>query len=97
MEITFKEIEVTKLKLQPGETIVITMKIEDLAEGSMQELGRKFREMFPNNKVAVINLGLNDEIKFQTVLESASCGSSSTSYCNDCNCGKREQIEGDKS
>lgn len=97
MELSLKEVEVSKINLQPGEVLVVTVKAEDMDESSMDYLAQGFRKYFPNNKIAVLALGENDEIKFQTVkgAPDLSCAASPVGYCSDCSCGKREQIEGE--
>lgn len=101
MEVSIKEIEIQKLSLQPGEVLIVTTKIEDMDEHSMNALAEGLRTHFPNNKVALLALGTDDSIRFTVVKEVAkpdmSCASSPVGYCSDCNCGKREQVEGAKS
>jgi hypothetical protein len=99
MELKLNEVEVTKLNLQPGETLVVTLRSDEIGEYDMDSLGAAFRKAFPNNRVAVLNVGTNGDVKFQSIKEEVkdlSCSNSPVGYCGDCNCGKREQIEGAK-
>jgi hypothetical protein len=93
MEITFKEVEVTKLNLQPGEILVATIKSDDVDMASLTTLRGQIQMAFPNNKVFLFGISLDDEVRFSIMKDSTpSCGTQS--YCADCNCGKKEQMEG---
>jgi len=97
MELILKETEVTKLNLQQGEVLVVKVKVQEMGQDSLEEFGTKLRNIFPNNKVVVLGLGPDDDVKFETIAGSEadlSCVSSPVGYCSNCDCGKREQIEG---
>lgn len=100
MEVKLNEVEVTKLNLQPGEILMVTLKNDDVDAESMNALAEGLRKFFPANKVAVMNVGKDGDLRFQTLAAAMapdlSCSASTVGYCGDCNCGKREQIEGAK-
>lgn len=95
MELKLNEVEVTKLNLQPGETLVVTVKSEDMSMYDMDDMAKGFRKLFPNNKVAVLNVGTTNEVVMTVVkdLAAESCGSTPSSFCGDCSCGKKEAYE----
>lgn len=92
-EITFKEVEATKLNLQLGDVLTVTVKDEDIGQEGLWSLQKKLASIFPNNEVLIFGMGSNSELKFTVTskLEAVSCGTQS--YCSDCNCGKKEQAE----
>jgi len=99
IELTFKEVELTKLTIQPGQTLAVTVKSDDIDATIVNLLRKKLGEAFPGVRVLLFGLGLNDEIKFTAVSEVkeenkeiSAC--SPASFCVDCNCGKKDQIEG---
>jgi hypothetical protein len=99
MELSLKEVEVTKLNLQPGDTLVVVVKSDRIDEMDGRELGKGFKQKFPDNEVVVLGVFENEDVKFQILAQKPvdlSCANSPVGYCSDCNCGKREQIEGAK-
>lgn len=69
MEITLKEVEVQKLNLQPDETLLVTIKSDEVDMRTIEEFKRGFSQQFPNNTIAVIGVGLNDEVIYSTIKE----------------------------
>lgn len=101
MEISLNQVEVAKLDLQPGQTLVVTIKSDLVDQHSLDQLGKGFRSYFPDNKIMMLSLGPDDSVQFSAIQErtesqSLSCANSPVGYCSDCNCGKREQVEGAK-
>ena len=98
MELKLTEIEVQKLNLRPGETLVVTLHSDEIGPEDMESLGAGFRHYFPNNKVAVLNVGSGNQIKMTVVadLPAESCGATPSSFCGDCSCGKKEAFEASK-
>jgi hypothetical protein len=98
-EVTFKEVEVTKLNLQPGDVLAVVVKHDDLDNSSLEGLKRALQPAFPKNRIAVFGLSTDDEMKFSILsnpepeqkLESVGCNTQS--YCSDCSCGKKERME----
>ena len=91
-EITLKEVEVVKLNLQPGETLVLKIKSDEVDSFLLDSFKKSLKPHFPNNEVLILGMNPYDDIEFSTIkTEVASCG---PSFCEDCNCGKKEQVEG---
>ena len=92
-----KELELTRIVLEPGETLVVKVKSSNATSEGLEILGENLRERFPNNKVIVFGLGENDNIELTSVKDTSynDC-SSPQGYCGDCSCGKKERIEGEK-
>lgn len=87
MEFTFKEIELTKINLQPGDTLAVTIKSDELDQEIMDSIKTQLKKGFPNNKVMVYGLDPNGSVEFTSI---ASDQTQAQSYCTDCNCGKKE-------
>jgi hypothetical protein len=90
-----KEIITQKITLEPGEVLVVTLKIDDDIEyAQMRELGDNLRSIFPDNKVVVFRVGSDQDIQLTTVKDSSynDC-SKPDSYCQDCSCGKKERAQ----
>lgn len=93
MEVTLKEVEVQKLNVQPGDTLVVTIRSEfpdEVDSTFIKALQEGFRKRFVNNKVEVIMMALPEEqkIEFTVVKEKPA-----QNYCDDCNCGKKAAAE----
>lgn len=86
-DIKINEIEVTKLNLQPGDTLAVTIKSDDLDEHILNHLKAQFKIAFPDNRVLLFGLGSKDDIKFTAISEATP---QVASYCVDCDCGKKE-------
>lgn len=104
MEIKLTQVEVAKINLQPGEILAVTIKHDDISLYELNDLGKEVQKYFPNNKIMMFNVGTEGDMKFEIFASkedatkpAASDCAEPTSYCNDCHCGKREQIEGAKS
>lgn len=98
IELTFKAIELTKIDLQPGDTLAVTVKSDDMDGDSIQGLKAGLQAQFPNNKILIFGIGLNDSLNFTALSEgklenkeNKAC--SPASYCVDCSCGKKEAHE----
>jgi hypothetical protein len=93
MEININEVQVQKLNLQPGETLVVTVKSDDINEDLIDGLKRGFGNAFPSNRVIVMGMSTADEVKFSAIKEIneiSSCVNSN--FCADCNCGKKQSL-----
>ena len=90
MELTLKEVEFQKIKLEPGETLFIQMTGDEFT--SNPEQVDYFRVMmqksFPDNKVLIMAIPSGNKVEIGSIKEVASC--QTASYCQDCNCGKKE-------
>jgi hypothetical protein len=78
-----KEIEVQKLSLQPGDTLIVTLKHDSISREDLISLRANFVHMFPDNKVALFNVGVTGDLVFSVASQSE------VSYCSDCSCGKK--------
>ena len=90
---TLNEVEVAKLNLDSSDTLIVTFKGSKEEMNGLNLLSDLLSETFNKNRVVVLGLGLNDEVKFHVVKEvvQSSCGTQS--YCQNCSCGKKEQAE----
>ena len=93
MEFTLKEIEVTKLSLQPGDILSVTIKSDEIDESQINGIKEGLSKYFPKNQVVIFGLGPDDEVRFTTLNQPSSFGCGTQSYCSDCTCGKKEQAE----
>ena len=94
MELTLKEAEITRLNLQPGDVLTVTVKDPDVDMNNLELLRKMFIQCFPNNKVMLFGLSENSEIKFTVTSADPTPSCGTQSYCTDCSCGKKEQAEG---
>jgi septin family protein len=91
------EIEVHKLNLQPGETLMVTIKSDYVEQQQLQPFKDEFRRVFPNNEIFIFGMDSDSEIKFVVVNQSEkSVDSSPKMHCNNCNCEKKEIAQGNK-
>ena len=97
-ELSLNQIDVVKLDLRPSETLIITVKNDDVGSADVQSLQTMFSKTFPKNRVIILAVGQNDDIKFTSVASpdtvvSVPVSSCSTgNFCEDCNCGKKEDF-----
>lgn len=96
-EIVIREAEVIKLNVQPNDVLFFKFKGDDFFNEDVQKLGDRLRKMFINNKVVVMTLPKDHDVELTTIQENVTTEvkdcSQPTSYCNNCNCGKKERIE----
>ena len=92
------EVQVQKLNLQPGDTLMVTIKNNYIEPQHLAPFKKEFKRVFPNNEVFVFGMDSESEIKFAVVSQPEkpvdSCAP--VGYCSDCNCGKKEAAEGNK-
>lgn len=100
IEVVIKESEVIKLNAQPGDVLFFKFKGNDFHNDDVQRLGERLRKIFPNNKCIVMTLPDGHDVELTSVREEVTIPeepvkdcSQPTSYCNNCNCGKKERIE----
>jgi hypothetical protein len=94
------EIEVQKIDLQEGDTLMITIKNDYIEPEILNSFRDQFKQKFPNNQVFVIGMDSESEIKYAVISQPKpaldNCSTSPVGYCSDCNCGKKEAAEGSK-
>lgn len=101
IEVVIKEAEVIKLNAGPGDVLFFKFKGDDFHNDDVQRLGDRLRKIFPNNKCIVMTLPNGHDVELTSVKEEVTIPveapvkdcSIPTSYCNNCNCGKKERIE----
>lgn len=88
------QVEVTKLNLQPGEVLVVTIKHDEVDSDSIRDLKEMFESVFPNNQTLILAVGKDDDIKLTSVksIDTVRSSCSTGNYCDDCNCGKKEDF-----
>lgn len=98
VEVRINEVDFLRLNPQPGEVLLFVLKSDEADSNTIEGFGAGLRKLFPNNKVAVIGLGVEDKVELTTVkatdiLPEVKDCSKPTSYCTDCSCGKKERLE----
>lgn len=102
IEIRLVEAEVIKLDAKPGSTLLFKFKGEEFcAEDVINVIGKQLRNLLPDYKVVAMALPEGHDVELTNVenqdkVEEVKDCSKPTSYCNDCSCGKKERIEGEK-
>lgn len=61
------EIEVQKINLQPGDTLMVTIKNDEITHEAMNNLRVRFKTVFPKNQVFVFGMGTDGDVKFAVV------------------------------
>lgn len=87
-DLNIKLVEATKLNLVPGDVLMVTVKNNDIDLSSLDDLQKYLRGLFPNNQVFAMSVGEDGDVKF------AVAKGTPQSYCSDCDCGKKERVEG---
>ena len=87
MEITLKEVEVTKLNLKEGDKLLFTIKSDNVNAARLRQFSDHMQKEFPNNKVIVMGVSLEEDIRF--IVSSKEEPATEQSYCQDCDCGKK--------
>ena len=95
IQITLKEVEVQKLDLQPGQSLMVTVKHEDVDQTSLEQLKNLLSSSFPNNQVMVFGMGSAGEITFAVVNDPVA-SQPNVGYCGVCSCGKKERVEAER-
>ena len=94
MELQLNQIDVTKINLQPGEILVVTIKNDDVDSNAIKALKELFNDILPSNQTVILAVGKNDDIEFTSVksidMIKSSCDTGN--FCQDCNCGKKEEF-----
>jgi hypothetical protein len=69
MEITFKEVEVTKLNLEPGDVLMVTLKTPNPLgrNESVKYFGEAVKERFPDNEVFIAVLDSYSGVEYSVV------------------------------
>lgn len=96
MQIGFDVAELQVIKLEEGDVLSVKL-VGDFDEPDqvMESLQAHLAPIFPKNKVMVFTMPSGSDIVFEAIKQppKGDC-SDPVSYCQDCNCGKKEQVEG---
>ncbi len=65
INVVFKEVEVAKIKLQPGDVLSVTIKGDDLTASDLHDLKDGFRKTFPDNKILMFMIRDDMDVKFE--------------------------------
>ena len=98
MKVTLKEVDVARINLRPGEILAVTIKSDQIDEIIIDAFKKALKPAFPQNEVLIIGISPDEEVLFSTLksLDVAKAECNTASYCSDCSCGKKEQIEASK-
>lgn len=109
MELSLKEIEITKLDLQPGQVLAVKVFADDISSRDLAQLKQQIQTFFPNNRIMLFAMPVDGRIEMDVIdtrplnlivnppaVNITSPCAEPASYCNDCGCGKKERIEGIK-
>jgi hypothetical protein len=93
-DINLKEIEFTKISLNPGDILAVklTDNSSEIDNEYIDNFRKKIQKCFPNNKVIIFRMEEASDIQF-TAIESTQESSCGPQACSDCNCGKKERLE----
>lgn len=88
-EIKINQIEVQKINLQPGDVLMVTVQHEDVNEEALYALKNTLTGIFPDNKIMLFSMSSEGYVKFTV----ASQSQPQKNYCEDCDCGKKQEWE----
>jgi hypothetical protein len=93
------EVSLTRINLQEGDTLLIKVKSPtEFTHEAMGFIQGQFESLFPNNAVMLLGVKPDQDVSLEVVRDYTSRApkvsncAEPTSYCDDCSCGKREQI-----
>lgn len=69
-ETVVSKVEASVINLNPGDTLFVTIKCDDITVESLEALKLQFGKQFPNNKVVVFGMGTEDDVKLTVVTQS---------------------------
>lgn len=84
----FHEVELQRIKLEPGEVLSVKVTADDLDDEALSMLRAQLTQLFPINQVMVFAMPPGSDIQFQAI-QGAKEGCEPR-FCVDCNCGKAE-------
>ena len=61
------EIEIQKINLSPGDTLIVTVKNDDIHPSALVELQKQFKLVFPDNKTFILGMGTDGDVKLAVV------------------------------
>lgn len=78
LQIGFDVVEVQKVNLGPGDILMVTIKNDDVSQASAKQLQEALEGLFPKNKIFVLCMGTNDDVKFSVATKEEA------EYCQGC-------------
>lgn len=64
MELTIKEVEIAKLNLTPGDTLVVKVRGDDFDHAeTLESLRTSLRQAFPLNRIMVFSMGKDHDLE----------------------------------
>lgn len=94
MQIGFDVAELTVINLKPGDVLSVKLVGDQFDEETTKSLQDHLKTVFPDNKIMVFTMPNGTDIVFEAIKPAPEASCSTASYCTDCNCGKKEQMEG---
>jgi len=95
VQIGFDIAELKVINLAPGDVLSVKLIGDDFNQEITESLQTLLVSIFPNNKVVVFTMPTNSDIMMEVIKQAPKVDCSDpVSFCSDCNCGKKEQIEG---
>lgn len=70
-DITFTIAEISKLNLQPGDTLSVKIISDEIDENDAESLREKFKSLFPNNKIFCLTVPRGSDIQLEVIKSSA--------------------------
>jgi hypothetical protein len=99
MEIKFDVAQISTLNLAPNDVLMVKLVggPEDFTSSDMDDLRTVLKNAFKGNEVMVFCVPSGTDIVFEKVEQPSQdlgCSSAPKGYCEDCNCGKKESLDG---
>lgn len=102
-ETKVKELEISKIALELGQVLVVKIFSDDTSQEDLAVLKGQLQSLFPNNRIMLFALPSDGKIEMDVLdtrepllmaKEPVSLCATPTAYCSNCNCGKKEALEG---
>lgn len=61
------QVKVTRVRLKPNDTLFVVFKSDEIDAATVQAFRDQLRPNFPNNKVAIIAMSTEDDVRFTTI------------------------------
>jgi hypothetical protein len=94
IEITFKDVELTRLTLQPGQILMVKIYMDDLSQSAVAMLKTQLQSCFPDNRIMLFALPEGGRMEMDVLDTSLPDMSLKTPVCSNCSCGKKAMQEG---
>lgn len=84
--IGFDVAELQVIKLAPGDVLSVKLVGDNFDQETMESLQDHLKQVFKDNRIMVFTMPNNSDIVFEAIKPVAPA----PSYCDNCNCGKKE-------